>query len=72
MTGHHLNAAIMRAHAAGDGRALSRLYERAADRAGGDGACAFFLTQAWVHALEAGACEAEALRGRLRAMGRER
>ncbi|MBM2577716.1 hypothetical protein JQC91_15520 [Jannaschia sp. Os4] len=55
------------AHAAG--RGLVPLYLRAAERADGD-AAAFFLTHAWVHALEAGDAAAPALEARLRALGR--
>ncbi len=65
---------ILDAHAAGDGREIARLYAEAAaraersedmDRAG------FFLTQAWIFALEAGDPLAEELRARLVAQGRE-
>ena len=62
-----LDAALRAAHAAGDRAALIGLYEQAAEDAGP--AAAFFLTQAWVFALEAGDGRAEALETRLRGMG---
>ncbi|UWQ20397.1 hypothetical protein [Jannaschia sp. W003] len=63
-----LDAAMRAAHARGDGRALIGLYETAARRDASSEA--FFLTQAWVHALEAGDPRAPALGERLRTMGR--
>ena len=62
-----LDARLLAAHAAGDGAALARLYAEAA-AAGGPGA-GFYLTQAWVFALEAGLTEAERYGGKLRASG---
>ena len=68
------DAAILAAHAAGDGVHLARLYAEAADllETGGalDAAC-FFLTQAYIFALEAGSAEAAGLRVRLVEHGRE-
>jgi hypothetical protein len=55
--GRALDAALLDAHARGDVTALIGLYARAADRAEQAGAAepaAFFRTQAWVFALEAG------------------
>lgn len=69
-----LDAAILAAHDAGDGAGLARLYACAADMAEAEGetqACCFFLTQAYVFALEAGAPEADRLHARLLAYGRE-
>lgn len=66
-----LEAALLAAHEAGDQAALVTLYARAADSAGSDAAAAFFLTHAYVYALEAGDARAGALRARLVAMGRE-
>lgn len=67
-----LNAQLLAAHAAGDTQALVRLYTLAADAAEGDtGARCFFLTQAYIYALDHGASEAEALRQRLIDEGRE-
>lgn len=66
-----LDAAILRAHAADDRRALARLYARAADGIDDLDAACFFLTHAYVFALETGAPEAGPLRARLVAAGRE-
>ena len=66
-----LHAALMAAHEAGDGAGLARLYERAAETAGDVDAACFFLTHAYVHALEAGDPRARHLHGRLKAHGRE-
>ncbi|MCO6383933.1 hypothetical protein [Oceanicola sp. 502str15] len=63
-----LDARLLAAHAARDGAALARLYAEAAE-AGGPGA-GFYLTQAWVFALEAGLPEAEAYARRLKAGAR--
>ena len=58
----NLDAAVIAAHAAGDGARLARLYGQAADAFAGSGdvdtAC-FFYTQAYIYALEQGAPEAE-------------
>lgn len=51
---------------------LIPLYERAAREAAGEVQRGFFLTHAYVHALETGDARAEALRAELCAMGRER
>ena len=70
-----LDASLLAAHARGDGPALAELYARAADRCEAEGAldaCCFYLTQAYVFALEAGLETADLLRGRLIAYGRER
>ena len=64
-----LDARLLAAHAAGDGRALAALYAEAAETAA-EAAAGFFLTQAWIFALEAGDPLAGALRARLAAMGR--
>lgn len=66
-----LEEAILAAHAAGDRRALAALYARAADSLTDLDAACFFLTQAYVFALEAGAPEAAPLHARLKAHGRE-
>lgn len=69
-----LDAALLAAHEAGDEAALARLYADAGDRAeaagDGDAAC-FYLTHAYVFALATGAPQADALRARLKAHGRE-
>lgn len=66
-----LDAAMIRAHAAGDHAALVRHYAQAADQAADLDAACFYLTHAYVFALEAGAPEAQALHARLVAHGRE-
>ena len=69
-----LEREILDAHAAGDRLRTARLYAQAASRAEQSGdvdrAC-FYLTQAWVFALEAGDPLADELRARLVAQGRE-
>ena len=68
-----LDRALRAAHAKGDLAALARLYTEAADaaeaRADPD-AAGFYLTHAFVFALEAGAPEAQSLNQRLVAQGR--
>ena len=69
-----LDAALLAAHEARDGPALARLYARAGDRrerAGDVDAACFYLTHAYVHALEEGLSEAALLHARLKAHGRE-
>ncbi len=68
--GAGLDAALCAAHARGDRRALVGLYSTAGARATGD-AAAFYLTHAYVFALEAGDPRAGPLRARLVEMGRE-
>lgn len=62
-----LDAALQAAHRAHDNIALVGLCERAAHGP----ARAFWLTQAWVYALEAGDPRAEVLWFELRALGAE-
>ncbi|MEL6837653.1 MAG: hypothetical protein AAFP85_00085 [Pseudomonadota bacterium] len=65
-----LDEALLDAHARGDQSALVTLYTRAAEKAeDGDAAC-FFLTQAYVLALEAGNAATPTLYARLKAHGR--
>ncbi|MEM6487033.1 MAG: hypothetical protein AAF677_01990 [Pseudomonadota bacterium] len=74
-----MDAALLAAHAAGDGGRLVALYAEAAERAlveTGDGvdgveAAAFYLTHAYVFALETGHPMAGPLHARLKALGRE-
>ena len=63
-----LHAALLAAHDAGDHRALVTLYAEAAGQAPAP-AVPFFLTQAWIFALEAGDSRADALEARLKALG---
>jgi len=78
MTGHALSRealdkALLAAHAAGDTDALVHLYTCAADLAEShsetDASC-FFLTQAFVFALEVGHPQARVLNARLAEQGR--
>ena len=71
MTPAELDAALLAAHAAGDRAALSGLYTHAAECAPDETAAGFYLTHAYIFALEAGLPEAEGLRQRLKAQGRE-
>ncbi|PWJ18042.1 hypothetical protein [Jannaschia seohaensis] len=64
-----LNDALLDAHAQGDGPGLVGLYQQAAEQAAPD-AAAFFLTQAWIFALEAGDVRAARIEQALRAQGR--
>ena len=66
-----LDAQMIAAHDAQDQQALIRLYTLAADQANDLTAACFYLTHAYVFALEAGAPEAAALHARLKAHGRE-
>ena len=67
----HLNDRLLAAHARNDGVALADLYREAADSAANPDAEAFFLTHAYVFALEAALPLADTLRVRLTRMGRE-
>lgn len=66
-----LQARLLTAHGAGDKNALVALYAEAADKASSEDEAGFFLTHAYVFALETGHADAPLLRGRLVAMGRE-
>lgn len=66
-----LNAQLLAAHEAGDAPALIRLYQIAADQAPDLDAACFYLTHAYVFALEHGHADAETIRRRLTAAGRE-
>ncbi len=69
-----LDATLIAAHEAADHRRLVTLYAEAADQAEAAGdidACCFFLTHAYVFALQTGAAEAPILHQRLLAHGRE-
>ncbi len=69
MTGLH--ARLLEAHARGDRSELVRLYTEASDVAADRVAQAFYLTHAYVFALEAGDAQADALRQRLVELGAE-
>ncbi len=66
-----LDAQMIAAHEAEDSAALIRLYTQAADQANDLTAACFYLTHAYVFALEAGASEAPTLHARLKAHDRE-
>jgi len=66
-----LDARLLAAHATDDRAMLIKLYAEAADTATDETATGFYLTHAYIFALEAGDPRAPALRARLVAMGRE-
>ena len=69
-----LDRALLAAHAAGEAGLLPGLYARATELRAGEGdidAAAFYLTQAYVYALEAGDDAARDHHARLRDWGRE-
>ncbi len=66
-----LDQRLLTAHARRDRAALVDLYREAADHAASDTAKGFYLTHAYVYALEIGHPEAEPLHDRLKQMGRE-
>lgn len=66
-----LGARLLAAHAAGDKKALVTLYGQAAEETQDADAAGFYLTHAYVFALELGHPDAPALHARLKADGRE-
>lgn len=66
-----LEAQLLAAHEGDDRFALIRLYTQAADITNDLDAECFFLTYAYIFALEMGAAEAGGLHARLKAHGRE-
>ena len=66
-----LDQRLLQAHAAGDKAALVALYTEAADAAEDIDAACFYLTHAYVFALDIGHPAATALHARLKAEGRE-
>ncbi len=66
-----LDSRLLAAHEAGDTPALVDLYKEAADTAPDADAAGFFLTHAYVFALEINHPDAAALRARLVETGRE-
>lgn len=66
-----LDAEMIEAHAAGDAVRLAWLYTQAANAATDCDVAGFYLTHAYVFALEAGDPSASGLRARLVEMGRE-
>ncbi|WP_121025146.1 hypothetical protein [Litoreibacter meonggei] len=65
-----LDADLLAAHAAGDVEALIALYTQASQEAVQEVARGFYLTHAYVFALEAGDARAYGLAAGLRAQGR--
>jgi len=65
-----LDAELLAAHTAGDVEALITLYTRASEQAVQDVARGFYLTHAYVFALEAGDQRAKRLAEQLRTQGR--
>ena len=73
-TSAELDSLLLQAHADGDRHLLVRLYTRAADAKEAQGdveATCFFLTQAFIFALESGDENTADLNARLVAYGRE-
>lgn len=66
-----LNAQLIAAHETNDIAALGALYTKAADQSGNIDQACFYLTHAYVFALERGDPSACVLRERLAAHGRE-
>jgi hypothetical protein len=66
-----LDDMLLQAHDAGDRPALVGLYARAAESVNDRDAACFYLTHAYVFALELGDARAADLHARLRAEGRE-
>lgn len=66
-----LDRRLILAHAADDRTMLVKLYTEAADRTEDTDAACYYLTHAYVHALELGHPGAASLRARLAAAGRE-
>lgn len=67
---NRLHAALLNAHKSGDGRAMVALYTEAADDAEDVDEEMFFLTHAYIFALECGDPSGAVLRARLEAAGR--
>ena len=71
MPANLLDTALVAAHAARDGAEIARLYHQAGDQSADLDAACFFWTNAYVFALEAGIADAELIRSKLVANGRE-
>lgn len=67
-----IEARLLAAHAEGDKAALAALYAEAARASDDPEARAFFLTHAYIFALDAGCGTAEQFREELVVLGRER
>ncbi|MCW9042338.1 MAG: hypothetical protein OQK05_03250 [Pseudopelagicola sp.] len=71
MSRRPLDSRLLAAHATGDTLSLVTLYREAAEHAQEDEARGFYLTHAYVYALEAGHHMSPDLHAMLRAMQRE-
>ena len=67
---NELDTRLLAAHAQGDQWALVALYTQAADQTNDINTVCFFLTYAYIYALELGHPDADALYARLDAHGR--
>ncbi len=65
-----LDSQLLAAHASGDKSALVTLYTAAADQAGSLGAACFYLTHAYIFALDLGHADTAQLHARLDEHGR--
>ncbi|MEM1236309.1 MAG: hypothetical protein AAGI10_05000 [Pseudomonadota bacterium] len=70
MTPSELHEELLAAHVAGDGQKMVELYTTAANQTDDTDEEMFFLTHAFIFALEAGHPTADELRARLKAQGR--
>ena len=68
---NNLHAKLLAAHEENDHQTLVALYQKAAQCAATEDEAGFFLTHAYVFALEQGHCDAPALKARLVEMGRD-
>ena len=66
-----LDTALLRAHAVGDLEALVALYHEAAMQAEDEDCAGFYLTHAYVFALERGDARSDLLRAELVRLGRD-
>ncbi|WP_375265123.1 hypothetical protein [Planktotalea sp.] len=66
-----LDAQLLAAHEVDDRPALVRLYQDAAQMSFDENAAGFYLTHAYIFALELGHADTPALHAKLKAMGRE-
>ena len=71
MSQDDLDDRLLAAHEVGDKQALVTLYAEAAERADGVGATCFYLTHAYIYALDLGDPRARGLHKKLKDHGRE-
>lgn len=73
-TANALESQLLMAHADGDVEAMANLYEQAAilwEQKGDEASAAFYYTQAYIFALDAGSAQAARLENWLRARNRQ-